>query len=199
MTGKREAKRTELKQKLLDSAIKRIDRDGIDSLRARDLANDAGCALGAIYNIYKDLDELVFDAKVTIFTQMEDQLATAMNGTEALSPLDRMVRLSEQYYGFATSNRNLWSALFDGDLTDGREIPVWYQRALERLMGHIAVPLKQLDPSLSAEQISLKTRTLFSVVHGIVLLSIQDRPSGVKPDEVPEAIGWVLKSVCNSL
>jgi AcrR family transcriptional regulator len=195
MAGKRDIKRAELKQKLLEAAIKRIDNQGIGALRARDLAADAGCALGAIYNIYQDLDELVFHAKVEIFTQMEQQLDKAMQDAGDLTPLDQMMRLARHYFTFATENTNLWSALFDRHLTDGHDVPAFYRQALERLMGHIQRPLLLLDPDLSNEEVSLKTRTLFSAVHGIIALSIQDRPSGVSSEEVPEAIRWVLESI----
>ena len=199
MAGKSEIKRAELKEKLLEAAIIRIESQGIGSLRARDLAKDAGCALGAIYNIYKDLDELVFHAKVEIFGKMEAQLDETMTGAAKLSPLDQMVLLSEEYFRFAANNTNLWSAMFDGALTSDRDIPQWYENALRRLMGHIGKPLRQIDPALTDTEVSLKTRALFSAIHGIVALSIQNRPSGVRPEEVPEAMLWILRSVSKTL
>ncbi len=199
MAGKTELKRKALRQKLLEAAIVRIGQHGIDSLRARDLATDAGCALGAIYNIYADIDELVFYAKVEIFTRMEQQLDECMKHASSLTPLEQMTRLSRDYFEFATQNTNLWSALFDGHLADTHEIPVWYRQALIRLMGHIQRPLMLLDPSLSPTEASLRTRALFSAIHGIVVLSIQDRPSGVNQQEVPDAIQWILKSISKPL
>jgi AcrR family transcriptional regulator len=199
MAGKTEEKRNALRKKLLKAALTRITKHGIKALRARDLAQDAGCSLGAIYNIYDDLDALAFHAKVEIFTQMERQLDHSMRQASAMTPLEQMVRLSKEYFEFATKNTNLWSALFDGHLTDGHDIPPFYRTALARLMGNIQRPLMQLDPTITPHQASLRTRTLFSAIHGIIVLSIQDRPSGVSTQEVPEAIFWVLESIANPL
>ena len=199
MAGIREQKRAELKAKLLSSTIKRIQQNGIASLRARDLAKDAGCALGAIYNIYEDLDELVFYAKVEIFRRMEIDLAEVMRTSSDLSPLEQMRKLTASYYDFARQNTMLWTALFTGDLTDRRDVPDWYQEALRRLMGHISGPLKQINPNQTNDELSLKTRALFSAIHGIILLTIQDRPSGVSHDEVITATDWILISISKSL
>ncbi len=195
MLGKREQKRADLKAKLLAATILRIENDGIASLRARDLAKDAGCALGAIYNIYEDLDELIFHAKVEIFRRMEERLADTMSNTHDLSPLDQMRKLTSSYFQFAQDNTKLWTALFTGDLTDQRDVPKWYQDALMRLMGHIHGPLKQIAPDTSDKELSLQTRTLFSAIHGVILLSIQDRPSGVTHQEVEKATDWLLESI----
>ena len=199
MVGKRQEKRADLKARLLKCTIARIQKDGMRSLRARDLAQDAGCALGAIYNIYNDLDELVFYAKVEVFRNMEESLAEVMQEASHLPPLDQLRMLTSSYLDFANNNTNLWSALFTGDLTDRHDVPDWYQEALQRLMGYISGPLKQVAPNQTDEELSLNTRTLFSAVHGVILLTIQDRPSGVGHEELEPATGWVIESAVNYL
>jgi len=57
MAGKVEARRAALRDALIHHAEIRIERDGLKNLRARDLAKDAGCALGAIYNVFGDLND----------------------------------------------------------------------------------------------------------------------------------------------
>ncbi|MFT6075628.1 MAG: AcrR family transcriptional regulator, partial [Yoonia sp.] len=58
MASKTETRRTELRNKLIDIAEKTIATEGLSALRARDLAAQAGCAVGAIYNVFGDLAEL---------------------------------------------------------------------------------------------------------------------------------------------
>ena len=194
MAGKREAKRAALRDKLLQSALLRIHDSGLASLRARDLASDAGCALGAIYNIFADLDELVFYAKAEVFRDMDKQLLEVMKGADALPPKDQMLKLSHAYRSFAKNNPNTWTALFASETVDPVEVPEWYKDALVRLMQHISKPLKQLQPELTAEELNLRTRTIFSAIHGVILLSIQQRPSGVNSAEVPDAIDIVISA-----
>ena len=57
MAGKVAVRREVLRKSLIDIATQRIARDGLSALRARDLAGDAGCAVGAIYNVFGDLND----------------------------------------------------------------------------------------------------------------------------------------------
>ena len=59
MTEKRDARREDLKGRLITAAEAHIQSSGLGGLRARDITADAGCALGALYNAFADLDELV--------------------------------------------------------------------------------------------------------------------------------------------
>ena len=56
---KQSAKREDLKERLIQAADARIRISGLQGLRARDITADAGCALGALYNAFADLDDLV--------------------------------------------------------------------------------------------------------------------------------------------
>ena len=53
-----EKRRTELREKLIDIAERDIRDNGLSSLRARALAEEAGCAVGAIYNVFDDMTGL---------------------------------------------------------------------------------------------------------------------------------------------
>ena len=48
-----------LRTRLVDAAERTIDERGLAALKARDLAAEAGCAIGTIYNVFEHLDELV--------------------------------------------------------------------------------------------------------------------------------------------
>ncbi len=194
MAGKRAEKRAALRERLLQSALTHIHDGGLASLRARDLARDAGCALGAIYNIFEDLDELVFYAKVEVFRDMDAQLGQVMKGADALPPREQMLKLSHAYHHFATTNPHTWTAVFASDAKDPEDVPDWYREALVRLMEHISRPLHQLQPDLSAQDLNLRTRTIYSAIHGVILLSLQNRASGVSAEEVSDAIDIVISA-----
>ena len=48
-----------LRTGLIDAAECTIAANGLAALKARDLAREAGCAVGTIYNIFEHLDELI--------------------------------------------------------------------------------------------------------------------------------------------
>lgn len=59
MSEKSKHRKLVLRDKLVVAAEARIEHAGLASLRARDLAMDAGCSLEAIYNVYEDLNAVV--------------------------------------------------------------------------------------------------------------------------------------------
>src|SRR6185369_17140581 len=52
-------RRQNLREILLNLAEKTIAKTGVHSLRARPLADSAACAVGMIYQVFADLDELI--------------------------------------------------------------------------------------------------------------------------------------------
>jgi AcrR family transcriptional regulator len=51
------ARREIQREALIDAAEAAIARGGLAGLKARDIAREAGCAVGAIYNLVEDMDE----------------------------------------------------------------------------------------------------------------------------------------------
>lgn len=192
MTSKAEQRRAELREKLVGAAEMRIREAGVTSLRARDLAKDAGCAVGAIYNAFDDLTALVMAVNGRTFQRLGAEVEAAVKAPEGASPSDRLIRMSEAYLDFASANNLLWRALFDLELPADGEVPDWYRAALDRLFQHIAGPVAELFPDQPQQEQALTVRALFSSVHGIVLLGLENRISGVPPQEIRRMIALVL-------
>lgn len=193
MTGKREARRTELRTKLLASARHQIVEGGTTALRARDLARDAGCALGAIYNVFDDLEDLAFHVRAEIFRDMVFWITSELDRAAASEPLDRLVLMAEKYCQFAQENRNAWLAIFNTALPSD-QVPDWYLEALKQLMGHIITPLQQLAPKAPDGEAVLTARILFSSVHGVIVLHIQQRPSGIETTSLGTAFERIVRA-----
>ena len=75
MAAKTAEKREGLKVALIDAAENAITTGGLSALKARDLAIEVGCALGAIYNVFPNLDSLVFEVNARTLTAFEDFLS----------------------------------------------------------------------------------------------------------------------------
>ena len=77
-------RRSNLKNALIDAAEQTISREGLAGLRARSLAFEVGCAVGAIYNVVDDIDDLIFAVNERTLLALEREL-TAVNAGEAES------------------------------------------------------------------------------------------------------------------
>ena len=184
--GKREQRAVATRQALMESAHARIARDGLDALRARDVAGDAGVALGTIYKYFSDFDELVLRINSMTLHRMSELLAAAVEGVE--DPGERLVGLARAYLAFAESEPRLWAALFTHRMAGGAPVPEWHLRDHEALFALIANPVASLAPALDEAARAVRTRTVFAAVHGVVALALEDRfigvPRGALEDEV---------------
>ncbi|MEP2717927.1 TetR/AcrR family transcriptional regulator [Pseudophaeobacter sp.] len=195
MVTKSEQRRVALREKLTEAAERRIEAQGASALRARDLAKDAGCAVGAIYNAFEDLNAIVMAVNGRTFRKLGACVTGSLDGAEGQSPQQRLVLMSHAYLGFAADNTSLWRALFDIDLPVDGPVPAWYLQELEALFANIARPVSEVFPDKSPAELALMVRALFSSVHGIVLLGLENRISGVPRGRVEEMISQILLQI----
>ena len=171
------ARRRKLKDALVDAAERTIDAEGLRGLKARELAYKVGCAVGAIYNVVTDLDDLIFAVNARTLEQLERTLTVA--GSRGADPqadaIKTLVHLALAYANYAAGHAPRWRALFDHRLAEGRAVPTWYTANLSRLFVYIEEPLRQLAPALPAERRALLARSLFSAVHGIVTVGLEEK------------------------
>jgi AcrR family transcriptional regulator len=181
----RGARRGELKETLIEAASRLVEAQGLASLKARPLAEKAGCALGAIYTVFPDLDALILAVSARTLARLETHLdATAGKITPDASPRDaarqRLVALALAYLDFAFAHRASWRALFEHRLPEGRPMPEWMIADQARLFGKVEGLLGPLVPQMGVAQRALLARSLFSAVHGLVLLGLEEK-LGVMP------------------
>src|SRR5262245_41239034 len=166
--SKAAARRRKLKDALIAAAERTIDTEGLRGLKARELAYKVGCAVGAIYNVVTDLDDLIFAVNARTLEQLEKTLTVA--GGDSADPqgdaINTLVHLGLAYTDYAATHTPRWRALFDHRLPEGRETPTWYMANLHRLFVYIEEPLRKLQPSVRPVRRALTARSLFSAVHG---------------------------------
>ncbi|WP_296432604.1 TetR/AcrR family transcriptional regulator [Rhizobium sp. UBA1881] len=190
MMGRREEKREDLKARLLEAARDRIERDGLANLRARDVTQDAGCALGGLYSAFTDLSDLIIHVNSTTLKALEQSLGSAQVRTG--SPTDRLRGLAQGYLRFAMSNRNLWKALFEHYPPEDTPSPQWHLDEHLFLLSLIAEPLSQLQPEMSIEDRAVRARTLFGAVHGIISITLEARFVGLPPERLGEELDAII-------
>ncbi len=185
--SKAKERKAKLQADLIDAAEARIASHGLVNLRARDLANDVGCSLGSIYNVFDDIHMLILHANMRTLVRIDKVMTDAAGGVED-KPLDGLVGLACAYFDFADSHTKPWRALFDHAFPENHDLPDWIYQGQVQLLQHIEQPLQQLLPDAQPEDVHLIARTLFSAVHGIVELSLDDRTVGLPKETVPDQL-----------
>lgn len=170
MAGKVQAKREALRLKLIEIAYNKIANDGATAIKARDLAAEAGCSVGAIYNLFPDLHSLVMVVNLQTFQELGNFVVSGVAKSSADTPVDQLIVMGHAYLDFASDNIGIWRTLFDVQDTGAGAIPDWYWDEIAKVLALIELPLRQAVVDKSDEEIKIMTRILFSSIHGIVLL-----------------------------
>ena len=170
-------RRRKLREALIAAAERTIESEGLRGMKARELATKVGCSVGAIYNVFADLDDLIFAVNALTLEQLEKTLTVA--GGDNADPkgdaIKTLVHLGLAYMDYAAANTRRWRVLFDHRLPENKEVPTWYMANLARLFVYIEEPLRKLAPALSPIRRALLARSLFSAVHGIVLVGLEEK------------------------
>jgi AcrR family transcriptional regulator len=196
-------RRQNLKASLISVAERTIAAHGLGAVRARALADKAGCAVGAIYNVVADLDELVLLVNSRTFAALERAFTAA--GEAKQTPrtsdqaIERLVRLSMVYTDFAATNTQRWRALFEHRLSQDHRVPDWYLEEQMRLFSYVEGPLRVLQPNASPERLGLLARSLVSAVHGIVTLGLEEKLYTLPLTSLREQVTFVVSAIGRGL
>jgi AcrR family transcriptional regulator len=204
-SGASEERRAELREKLIEAAEHQIEAHGLSGVKARPLAQSVGCALGAIYNVFPDLDALILAVSARTLARLDAHLAPVIANAEkpGLDPAETarrgLVDLALAYLDFAFAHRASWRALFEHRLPEGREVPEWLVADQVRLFSKVEAFLEPLLPKMSAGERALTARSLFSAVHGLVLLGLEEKltamPLGVLLDQLARLVRAIVRGL----
>ena len=191
-------RREKLREELILAAERSINAKGLAGLKTRELAREIGCANGAVYNLVEDMDELI----LRVGSRTLARLDTALTDAESqgpTSPDETLVRIAVAYCDFAAENLELWRALFEHRMAPGKPIPDWAVSEQMDLFRHIYRPLAALFPQRSAAELGVTARSLFSAVHGMVLLGLEQKLIAVPVDALRKEIATIVRAMVTGL
>lgn len=200
-------RRGALRAALVDSAQRIITERGYQALRARDVAKDVGCALGAIYGVFADLDALILAVKERALDRLEMEIATKIRpgdglseeeAPSALTAEEGLQRLAAFYLAFASEYPKLWQAVFEHRSPDPI-VPQAYMAKLNGVLRHVEKPLETLAPQLAPMDRELWARALFSAVHGVVALGLDQKLGPLSLDQLKWQVRLLVHSTATGI
>lgn len=177
LRGRKKAERRLL---ILEVARKVIAENGLRSLKIRDVANAADCSVGSIYNEFADFDGVI----LTVSRETVQSLASVLSKVSADDPAEHLHGLASAYLDFSMSHANLLRALFEHRMEGDKPFP---EDLLQMVMNTFALmygPLQRLLPDMRKSEVAMIARTLFSAVHGIISLGLEERLVAVPPKDL---------------
>ena len=190
-------KKEDLKTRLVAAGTELIRDQGLKGLRARDIAERAGAALGGLYTVFSDLDGLILAVNSGTLKKLETALETAIAPRAGIE--ETFLNLSLAYLRFALAEKNLWAALFEHRMPEGVAVPDWHLAEHAFLIGLIAAPMAARMPDASGEDVAIRARTFFSAVHGVIAISLEGRFVGITPERLEQEVAALAGILARSL
>jgi len=191
-------RREKLRFDLVLAAERMITDRGLSGLKTRDLAREIGCANGAVYNLVADMDELILRVGSRTLHRLDEALSAAASAGEPM-PQETLVRIALAYCDFAAENLQLWRALFEHRMEADKVVPDWSIADQMRLFRHIYVPLATLFPNRGADELGITARSLFSAVHGMVALGLEQKLVAVPLPALRKEIAGLVRAMIDGL
>lgn len=177
----------ELRRAAVDLARAIVAGEGIAALTVRRIAAGLGCAVGTVYNLFHDLDDVVLHVSADVLDDMASDLFAP--GLPE-SPIDRLVEIARRYIRFARERGRLWAMVFAHAPAHDRPTPDWQTRRVAGLVEAArAFVAPALGPAAAPERLAATTDVLWASVHGIAALMIDDKlgfVTGTDPEALAE-------------
>ncbi|MDH5509441.1 MAG: WHG domain-containing protein [Nitrospinota bacterium] len=166
MTNVAKVSHEDLKSKLIQAAIHIVQNEGYTGLNVRKTASMAGCAIGMVYKIFDNMDELAIHVNADTLDKLDKCLSHPCSFNY---PGEAVQKLADRYIAFSRDNFNLWSMLFEHRME--RALPDWFRQKIAQCFGHVEkamAPLTKAGPPASVDH----AKVLWASLHGICSLSI---------------------------
>ena len=166
-----------IKKKILDNALKIINKEGIDNLSMRKLARESNMSAANLYNYYGSKESIIIELDNTGFKTLYLMVRNAVSS--AKSPIEKMKKLIREYIEFGTNPKRVhqYNIMFNrARVSDyigtGFEALVEYKtRKAFRILDisyKIISEYINHNPKLNGKNPKLLTLRIWIELHGIV-------------------------------
>lgn len=170
---------------ILDAATGLIDRDGPAGLSARAVARKIGYSVGTIYNVFDDLDDLVWQINGRTLDSLQANLAASATGSGAEQ---RVRRLAQAYLDFVTTYPKRWALVLE-NRSSGARPPRWYSDRIHGLFDIAEAALADYFPPDAGDARRHSAHVLWAGLTGIALLrATASLPTDIEPATLVAAL-----------
>ena len=189
---RKERQKTEMRQAILDAALKLFSDDGYDNVTMRKIADEIEYSVGTIYLYFKDRDEIFFELHKMGFEEFYKRQLTIQNVKD---PLQRLTDHGLAYIQFAIDQPQYYDLMFIS------RIPAkTIKKQHDWQSGHRTYDVLKLNISQARDagyfkdvDLEVAAFSLWSFVHGIASLFVRDRMMMLPAEAIKPLISGALK------
>ncbi|MGR5146594.1 TetR/AcrR family transcriptional regulator [Photobacterium alginatilyticum] len=172
MARRNDHTREELVSMTLEQVKNFLDEHPHHELSLRKVAAMIGYVPSTLVNVFGNYNLLLLHAVAQtldeLFAEAEEQMK------DVSSPENALRKLAYCYLDFASQHPYRWQLIFQHTM-NGEELPDWQSERIDSMTGMLERLIRQITPSKSDEAILEASRVLWAGVHGITLLTVDDK------------------------
>ena len=193
----------ELQQRVLDAVEALLACTPAGQLSLRQVAREARYTPGALVHSFGSWGLLLLRVNAQTLDALYDCLQQAVSGID--DPRSGILRLGQAYLEFAGQHQNRWQLIFEHKLASNEPMPDWHHQRIQRLFAELERRLGQLSSGARIREIETAARVVWGGVHGITLLSVDEKLFTQSPIAGRELIhslltqylaGWAASTAC---
>ena len=196
-----QSSRDELREKLILATIDRLAASGVSGVRARDLASEVGCAVGTIYNLVGDLDDLILLACARTLEEFKVFAIDRFQNEEAngVTDLELLEALAASYVDFAFLHRKRWQTVFEVSYEENSHFQQIFVSSQRQLLDLIVKTLLKINADMDQKETAYIGRALWASVHGIAMLAMGNPKNVLTREKILEQCNRIIHPVAESI
>ncbi|MCG7489387.1 WHG domain-containing protein [Vibrio sp. Of14-4] len=191
MARRNDHTREELISITLNTVKDFLNDNSYHELSLRKVANMIGYVPSTLVNVFGSYNLLLLHA----VAQTLDELANEAKSVVEQSPDTKtaLYQLAYCYHDFAKKHPHRWQLIFEHNM-NGEVLPEWQAERIANMTGMLEQLLSHLAPQRTKQEVLQASRVLWSGVHGITLLSVDDKFFAAEPIDGKKLIDNLLSS-----
>lgn len=191
MARRNDHTREQLVSLTLDTVKAFLEENTHHELSLRKVANMIGYVPSTLVNVFGNYNLLLLHAIAQTLDELSEQANTVVSKTT--NSKDALYELAYCYHDFAQQHPYRWQLIFQHNM-NGDQLPEWQAERIDNMTGMLESLLAELAPSRSKQEVLQASRVLWSGVHGITLLSVDDKFFSSEPIDGKELINNLISN-----
>ncbi|MGC9401478.1 TetR/AcrR family transcriptional regulator [Vibrio genomosp. F10 str. 9ZC157] len=160
-------------------------------LSLRKIANLIGYVPSTLVNVFGNYNLLLLHVVAQTLDELSSEARTVVE--KSRDTQTALYELAYCYHDFAQQNPYRWQLIFAHNM-NGEALPQWQSERIDNMTGMLESLLGIMAPQRTENEILQASRVLWSGVHGITLLSVDDKFFASAPIDGKELIENLLSN-----
>ena len=173
MARRNDNSREEIREMALQAAEAILVEQGIQQLSARQVAKRIGYAVGTLYLVFKNLDDLMLQINARTLKKLHQHLQASLKPRS--KPNKQIHQMAQAYLEFARLYPQLWALLYDRRSNPELELPASYSHEIQATFDLLEDLLAKRSGQADKKKCHLSARVLWGAVHGITVLALDNK------------------------